>query len=136
NGIQQAKRIIDSGIAGAPYVATAETFWTRGAAYYAVPWRGRWATELGGMLMGHAIHIHDLLLYLMGPATALFGRTATRVNAIEVEDCISASIQLASGALASSTGTLGSREEISRLRLAFANVSFESDLAPYRPGDK
>src|SRR5262245_26020930 len=48
NGIQQVKRIIDSGIAGAPYVATAETFWTRGAAYYAVPWRGRWATELGG----------------------------------------------------------------------------------------
>lgn len=136
NGIQQVKRIIDSGLAGKPYVGTAETFWTRGADYYAVPWRGRWATELGGMLMGHAIHIHDLLLYLMGPAAALFGRTATRVNDIEVEDCFAASLALESGALAALSGTVGSREQISRLRLAFENVTFESDHAPYAPGVK
>lgn len=131
NGIEQAKRIIDSGLAGKPYMATAETFWTRGADYYAVPWRGKWETELGGMLMSHAIHIHDMMLYLMGPATALFGRTATRVNDIETEDCVSASLQFASGALGTMAGTLGSREQISRLRLAWENVTIESDQAPY-----
>ena len=136
NGVQQVKQIIDRGLAGKPYVGTAETFWTRGADYYAVPWRGKWAIELGGTLMGHAIHIHDLLLYLMGPAAALFGRTATRVNDIEVEDCFAASLKLESGALAALSGTLGSREQISRLRLAFEHVTFESDHAPYEPGVK
>lgn len=136
NGIEQVRRIIDSGLAGKPYVATAETFWLRDADYYAVPWRGKWATELGGTLMGHAIHIHDLLLYLMGPVSALFGRTATRVNDIEVEDCASASVLFESGALATMSATLGSKEQYSRLRLAFENVSFESDHAPYEPGTK
>jgi len=136
NGAQQAKRIIDSGIAGKPYLGTAETLWKRGPDYYAVPWRGKWASELGGILMTHAIHIHDLLFYLMGPAQSLFGRTATRVNRIEVEDCISASLALESGALATLSGTLGSQEQISRLRLAFENVTFESDHAPYEPGSK
>lgn len=136
NGVQQARRIIDSGIAGKPYLGTAETLWKRGPAYYAVPWRGKWASELGGILMTHAIHIHDLLFYLMGPAQTLFGRTATRVNSIEVEDCISAALELKSGALATLSGTLGSQEQVSRLRLAFENVTFESDHAPYDPGGK
>lgn len=134
NGAQKVKRIIESGLAGKPYLGTAETLWKRGPAYYAVPWRGKWASELGGILMTHAIHIHDLLFYLMGPAKTLFGRTATRVNAIEVEDCISAAVELESGALASLSGTLGSQEQISRLRLAFENVTFESDHSPYDPG--
>jgi predicted dehydrogenase len=134
NGIEQAKRIIDAGLAGKPYVGTVETLWRREAPYYAVPWRGKWATELGGVLMGHAIHPHDLFVYLMGPIASLYGRTATRVNDIEVEDCVSASVELASGALGSFTATLGSADEITRIRLVFENVTFESDHAPYNPG--
>ncbi|HEY5820124.1 MAG TPA: Gfo/Idh/MocA family oxidoreductase [Mesorhizobium sp.] len=134
DGIEQAKAIIDAGLAGKPYAGTVETFWRRGADYYAVPWRGKWASELGGVLMTHAIHPHDMFTYLMGPVKNLFGRVATRVNAIEVEDCISASLEMESGALASFTATLGSVDEISRLRLAFENVTFESDHAPYNPG--
>ena len=136
NGVQQAKAIIEAGIAGKPYIGTAETLWKRGPEYYATPWRGKWKSELGGVLMGHSIHIHDMLTYLMGPVTHLFGRTATRVNPIETEDCVSATAQLASGAFASLTATLGSQEQLSRLRLAFENVSFESDHAPYAPGAK
>ena len=135
DGIGQAKAIIDAGIAGKPYAGTVETFWKRGPDYYALPWRGKWATELGGVLMGHAIHPHDMFCYLMGPVKRLFGRVTTRVNDIEVEDCISASVELESGALASFTATLGSADEISRIRLAFENVSFESDHAPYSPGN-
>jgi predicted dehydrogenase len=136
NGIAQTKAIIDAGIAGKPYVATAETLWKRTSEYYEVPWRGKWATELGGVLMTHAIHIHDILTYLMGPVTGLFGRVATRVNDIEVEDCVSASCVLESGALASMTATLGGQDEISRIRLAFENVTFESDHEAYSPGAK
>ena len=136
DGIEQVKAIIDAGIAGKPYVGTVETLWRREAKYYEVPWRGKWATELGGVLMGHAIHPHDLFVYLMGPIRSLFGRTATRVNPIEVEDCISASVELESGALGSFTATLGSADEITRLRLAFENVTFESDHSPYQPGTR
>jgi predicted dehydrogenase len=72
----------------------------------------------------------------MGDVKRLFGRVATRVNAIEVEDCVTASLELESGALGSFTATLGSADEITRLRFAFENVTFESDHAAYNPGDK
>lgn len=136
DGIEQAKAIIDAGIAGKPYVGTVETLWERGPDYYAVPWRGKWASELGGVLMTHAIHQHDLFTYLMGDVKRLFGRVATRVNPIEVEDCVTASLELENGALGSFTATLGSAGNITRLRFAFENVSFESDHAAYNPGDK
>jgi len=134
NGIQQAKAIIDAGIAGKPYVGTVETLWRRGADYYSVPWRGKWKSELGGTLMTHAIHPHDIFTYLMGDLKSLYGRVATRVNPIEVEDCISATVECVSGALGSFTATLGSADEITRIRLAFENVTIESDHQPYNPG--
>ncbi|ALN72621.1 hypothetical protein M673_07850 [Aureimonas sp. AU20] len=135
DGAMQARRIIDAGLAGKPYVGVAETFWKRTADYYDNPWRGRWKTELGGVLMTHAIHIHDLATFLFGPIDRVFARTATRVNAIEVEDCVSASWRMQSGAFLSSTATLGSQDEISRLRLHFENVTIESTHEPYSPGD-
>jgi predicted dehydrogenase len=135
DGLQKAKRIVDLGLAGKPYLGTVETSWLRGAKYYSVPWRGRWETELGGALLTHAIHSHDILTYLMGNIASVFARTATRVNPIEVEDCAVASLMLESGALASLAATLGSAKEISRLRLCFEHVTFESSLAPYSPGD-
>nr|WP_314256089.1 Gfo/Idh/MocA family oxidoreductase [uncultured Devosia sp.] len=136
DGIEQAKAIIDAGIAGKPFVGTVETMWERGPDYYAVPWRGKWASELGGVLMTHAIHQHDLFTYLMGDVSRLFGRVATRVNQIEVEDCVTASLELRNGALGSFTATLGSAGNMTRLRFAFENVTFESDHAAYNPGDK
>ncbi|WP_445678926.1 Gfo/Idh/MocA family protein [Radicibacter daui] len=135
DGVQKARAIIEAGIAGKPYLGTVETLWKRTADYYAVPWRGKWATELGGVLMTHAIHAHDLMVYLMGPVTSLFARVTTRVNAIEVEDCVSASWLMESGALVTASATLGSQEEISRLRLCFENVTFESNHEAYSPGD-
>ena len=81
-----------SGLAGKPYLATVETAWNRKPEYYAVPWRGKWETELGGVLVTHAIHLHDMLTFLMGPVASVFCRTATRVNAIEVEDCAAISL--------------------------------------------
>jgi predicted dehydrogenase len=135
NGVQKAKRIIELGIAGKPYLATVETAWKRTAEYYEMPWRGRWKTERGGVLLMHAIHIHDLMTWLMGPVASVFARTETRVNPIEVEDCAVASLVMRSGALVSLAATLGSQREISRLRLCFEHVTFESTHAPYSPGD-
>lgn len=134
DGIEKAKRIIAAGVAGKPYLGSVETFWLRTPEYYEVPWRGKWETELGGVLVTHALHQHDMLMHLMGPVSKVFGRVSTRVNDIEVEDCASASLLMQSGALVSLSCTLGSQEEISRLRLHFENVTFESSHEPYAPG--
>jgi predicted dehydrogenase len=131
DGVQQVRRLIDAGLCGKAFLATAETCWRRGAAYYAVPWRGKRETELGGTLLSHAIHTHDVLTYLMGPIASVSGVTTTRVNSIETEDCFSASGTFASGAPVSLAGTLGSRTEFTRLYLAFEQLTVESDIHPY-----
>lgn len=135
DGPQKVRHIIEAGIAGRAYLATVETAWKRGADYYAVPWRGRLETELGGVLLTHAIHSHDIMTWLLGPVASVFARTTTRVNPIEVEDCAVASLAMADGSLVSLAATLGSQVEISRLRFCFENVTFESGLKPYMPGE-
>ncbi len=113
-------------------MTTAETLWRRRPAYYAVPWRGKWQTELGGALLTLAIHAHDLIYYLLGPARNVFARTATLVNPIETEDSVSASLEMADGSLCSLSVTTGSAQEISRHRFCFSNLTAESNLQPYR----
>lgn len=135
DGVQQAKRIIDAGAAGQPYLATVETAWKRGPAYYAAAWRGRWHTELGGVLLTHAIHAHDLLTWLLGPPALVQAQIATRVNPIETEDCAVANLVMRNGALASLAATLGSQREITRLHFCFEHATLESVERPYSPGD-
>ncbi|HEU4325720.1 MAG TPA: Gfo/Idh/MocA family oxidoreductase [Roseiflexaceae bacterium] len=131
HGLQRLKRLVDAGVAGTPYLATVEVAWRRRAEYYAVPWRGKWATELGGALLSHAIHAIDILPYLLGPARRVFAQTATRVNPIEVEDCAAITIEFASGALATVGVTLGSPAEITRHRFSFSGLAAESNARPY-----
>ncbi len=134
NGISQLLHLRERGLAGRAYAATAETHWRRGLAYYANPWRGRWATELGGTLATHAIHSHDLLSYILGPVKSVFARTATRVNRIETEDCAALVLEMADGSLATSSVTLGAEEDMSRLRFCFEGLTAESGRSPYNPG--
>jgi predicted dehydrogenase len=135
-GIERLRRLVEAGLAGRPFVASVETFWRRGADYYAVEWRGRFDTELGGVCVSHAIHSHDLLMSLLGPLKSVYARTATRVNPIETEDCAAVVLEFASGALATLTATLGSVREHSRLRLSFEHLSAESGSSPYKPGSE
>ncbi len=130
HGLQKLKLLVDRGVAGSLYLATVETAWRRRAAYY-VRWRGKWATELGGALVTLAIHAHDALFYVCGRPRRVFARTATLVNPIETEDTIAASLEMASGALASLSVTTGSSAEISRMRFCFSCLSAESFTAPY-----
>jgi len=133
-GMGQLVHLIERGFAGRPLVATLETHWNRDAAYYAVPWRGKWATELGGAIVGHAIHIHDLLVKALGPAKRVQARLATSVNPIEVEDCAAIIMEMASDALVTSSVTLGSADDHSRLRFCFTDLTAESGTEPYNPG--
>lgn len=130
-GAAQLHALIDAGLAGRCYAGTLETHWDRPASYYDIDWRGTWAGESGGALLGHAIHIHDLLPAFLGPVARVFADVATRVNEIEVEDCAALSLRMDSGALITSSVTLGCAENISRMRLMFEGFTVESDHAPY-----
>ncbi|KZM48784.1 Gfo/Idh/MocA family oxidoreductase [Labrenzia sp. OB1] len=125
--------LIDAGLAGKPLVATVETHWNRREDYYAVDWRGTWSGESGGAILGHAIHNHDLLCRFMGPVRNLSAMLDTRVNDIEVDDCAAISMRMENGALATSSVTLGSSEEISRLRFVYSGLTVESGTEPYTP---
>jgi predicted dehydrogenase len=133
-GVSQLLRLRELGLAGKCYAATVETHWRRLPAYYANPWRGRFATELGGCLITHAIHNHDLLTYVIGPIRSVFARTATRVNPIETEDCAAAVAEMADGSFATLSVTLGAEEDMSRLRFCFDGLTAESNRSPYNPG--
>ncbi len=135
-GIQRLKHLVELNLTGTAYAASLETHWHRGSEYYAAPWRGRWDTERGGVLLGHALRIHDLLCFILGEVDTAFAEVATMVNPIETEDCASASLRMKCGALVSSSSTLGSRQEISRLRFCFENFTVESSLSPYDPGSE
>jgi predicted dehydrogenase len=136
HGLSRLRRLIEAGVTGRPLVASLETHWNRAPEYYDVAWRGRKATELGGAMLGHAIHAHDLLTFTLGPVKRVFAKVAIRVNAIETEDCAAVCLEMESGALVTSSVTLGAAEELTRLRFCFSDLTAENaGVPPYRPAE-
>jgi predicted dehydrogenase len=129
----QLQALAEAGLTGRAYAASIETHWNRGPAYYDVPWRGTWAGENGGAVLGHAIHNHDLMMMVLGPVRRLSAFTTTRVNGIETEDCAAISFEMATGALVTSSITLGAADDSSRIRFCFEGLTAESGAAPYAP---
>ena len=131
NGLQKLKYLVDKKLTGQSFVFNVDVAWWRDAKYYQNPWRGKRATELGGALLSQAIHAVDMVHYVLGPAKSVFGRAITRVNKIEVEDCVAISMEMQDGSLGTISVTLGSLMEISRHRFTFRNVTAESGTEPY-----
>lgn len=97
----QIKAIIDSGSLGALICMKGVVTWTRNEDYYKnSSWRGRWATEGGGMLINQTIHTLDLLQWFGGEVKAVQGSVTTDVlhNVIEVEDSAHACISFKNNA--------------------------------------
>lgn len=87
--VQAAKAALATGDLGAVLGASATVLWYRTAEYYLDrPWRGRWSTGGGGLLMNQAIHTVDLIQWLVGPVASVSGNASTRFlgDVIEVED--------------------------------------------------
>ena len=73
--------------------------WYRSAAYYSRPIKGSWKTEGGGALINQAIHQLDILRWLAGPITELFGVWQLgALHKIESEDVVNAVVRYANGA--------------------------------------
>ena len=119
------RRIADEGQLGRPLVAVCNTLWFRDAAYYAVPWRGTWASELGGPTMGLGIHAMDHLLHLLGDWTEVQAMIATLDRAIEVEDVSMALVRFANGACASVINSALSPRQETYIRLDYQKATVE-----------
>jgi predicted dehydrogenase len=136
HGLQRLRRLIAAGLAGKPLVASLETHWDRRADYYRIAWRGRKETELGGAIIGHAIHAHDLLTEALGPVRRVFAKVATRVSPVETDDCAAITLEMDSGALVTSSVTLGAAQELTKLRFCFSDLTAENaGEPPYRPAE-
>jgi len=98
---QRVKRAIEEGRIGKPILATLVVMGWRDEAYYrSDPWRGKWETEGGGVLVNQTPHQLDLLQWLLGPIKELFGYWDNLNHPyIEVEDTAIAVLRFQNGAL-------------------------------------
>ncbi len=101
--VRRMKAAIDAGKIGTPALGTVLMLSWRDEAYYASdPWRGKWETEGGGVLINQAPHHLDLLRWFMGPIEEISG-SWTNINHpyIEVEDTVAATVRFWTGGLGS-----------------------------------
>ncbi|MFG2948230.1 Gfo/Idh/MocA family protein [Streptomyces adustus] len=125
SGSRHVRRLLAERAMGRPLVAHCQTTWYRDAAYYAVPWRGRWDTEGGGPAMGHGIHQMDLLLDLLGPWSEVRAMAGRLVHDVETEDVSTALVRFENGALATVVNSVLSPDEVSRIRIDCEHATVE-----------
>lgn len=112
--VQRMKAAIDAGKIGRPVLGTFNMFSWRDQAYYeSDPWRGKWTTEGGGVLVNQSPHQLDLLQWFMGEIDEISGYHANLNHPyIEVEDTAVAMIRFKNGGLGSIVTSLSQRPGI------------------------
>jgi predicted dehydrogenase len=119
------RRLAAEGLLGRALVASCQTLWYRDANYYAIPWRGKWATELGGPTMGLGIHAMDHLLHILGDWSEIRAQAGTLDRDIEVEDLSMALIRFANGAMASVINSALSPRQETSIRIDYQRATVE-----------
>jgi predicted dehydrogenase len=106
-GTRVVKEAIDSGRLGRIVLADASVKWFRTQAYYdSGDWRGTWAMDGGGALTNQGVHTVDVLQWLVGGVTQVYGQIRTAAHErIEVEDVAVATLAYANGAVGTLTAT-------------------------------
>ncbi len=112
--VRRMKAALDAGKVGRPVLGVFSMFSWRDRAYYeSDPWRGKWATEGGGVLVNQSPHMLDLLQWFMGEIDEISGCWANLNHPyIEVEDTALAMIRFKSGGLGSVVTSLSQRPGI------------------------
>jgi UDP-N-acetyl-2-amino-2-deoxyglucuronate dehydrogenase len=109
--VLRMKEAIDAGKIGRPALGLILMFNWRDEAYYrSDPWRGRWETEGGGVLVNQSPHHLDLLRWFMGDVAEVSGAWANLNHPyIEVEDTAVATLRFRDGGLGSIVVSLAQR---------------------------
>lgn len=100
HAVRVLKEIKDSEKLGRLRAISGFMTWDRDEAYYAADaWRGKWATEGGGVLINQAVHLLDLMTYIGGPVASVKASISNKrlTDVIEVEDTADALLFYESG---------------------------------------
>ncbi len=99
--VRRIKDVIVAGKIGKPSLGVFQMYSWRDPAYYrSDPWRGKWSTEGGGVLVNQSPHPLDLLRWFMGDVAEIRGDWANLNHPdIEVEDTAVATVRFRSGAV-------------------------------------
>ena len=104
---RMVKDAIESGKLGKIILADASVKWWRKQEYYdSGDWRGTWALDGGGALINQGVHTVDVLQWLVGGVSSVFGHTLTAAHErIEVEDIAVAALKFNCGAVGTLTAS-------------------------------
>ena len=111
---QRLKKAITDGRLGRIVQAECRVHYSRTPAYFSPersPWRGKWATEGGGVAVNQASHALDMLQWLAGPFASLYAKWDNAAHpAVEVDTMVAATATLAGGGLATISLGLNPRQ--------------------------
>ena len=95
------KEAIEAGKIGRPVLATVTVMGWRDEAYHRMdPWRGKWASEGGGVMLTQTTHQIDLFQWFMGPIAEIFGYWDNLNHPyVEVEDTAVAVVRFRNGGM-------------------------------------
>jgi UDP-N-acetyl-2-amino-2-deoxyglucuronate dehydrogenase len=113
--VRRMKEAIDAGKIGRPALGGFMMYSWRDQAYYqSDPWRGKWDTEGGGVLINQSPHMLDLLLWLMDDqVTEVSGYWANLNHPyVQVEDSAVAILRFQRGGLGSIVTSLSQKPGI------------------------
>jgi UDP-N-acetyl-2-amino-2-deoxyglucuronate dehydrogenase len=112
--VRRVKDAIDAGKIGSPALGVFQMYSWRDPSYYqSDPWRGRWDTEGGGVLVNQSPHQLDLLRWFLGDIEQISGDWANLNHpGVEVEDSAVAILRFKNGALGSIVTSVSQRPGI------------------------
>lgn len=135
------KQLVESGDLGAPmgYVLREDQFWPTGEI---VPGHSSWRSDRtqagGGALLEHTIHGADVVSWLFGPATRVYGRTRSLFG-YDVEDVAAATVEHESGVVGTFltvfNGVRGREERRLEVFFEHAAVEMTADFMVGAPED-
>jgi len=146
---KRLKSAILEGRLGTLLYGNAMVPWYRTEEYYSDGWHGTKKLDGGGALINQSIHYIDLLLWMMGQPTEVFGFADNLGHkSIEVEDCANAIVKFDSGAqgmIQGTTCTYKGHPQRLEIHGTQGNVAIagdelqlwevEGDETEYRPGE-
>lgn len=94
------RNLISNGELGKLSLCSAYAKIYRSQEYYdSAGWRGTWEYDGGGAMMNQGIHTVDLLQWIVGPVSSLYGNSQAILRDIEVEDTVTSLLEFENGAM-------------------------------------
>ena len=106
--LKHIKSAVDNGRFGTITCASVFVPWWRPATYYNSSWHGTLSMDGGGALINQAVHMIDILQYLMGTPESVQAYTAALGHEIEAEDTATVIVRFKNGSLGIIYGTTAS----------------------------